>query len=313
MAEDYPVILWGEFSAWMLDERGWPHTTRQCRVSTVKTAHTFIQHRTGRSLLRAHPEDLLAFLSEARCARTRNTYLAALKAFYLFAFEKGHRRTNPTEGLRRMREAPYLPRPLSPLESRRLLKASVQIGGRCEVVVATLLYAGLRIAELSSLAWADVDLDMRRFRILGKGAKERVIPIAQDLVPLLGGWQDGFAYVFPSPVHPDLPMSPQSGRKEVYRAAKAARLCGVTPHRLRHSFATDCLAQGADIREVQVLMGHVSLSSTQVYTLVTVDRLEPVVDRLKYGLGRVQSNGQRERGGPHEETTAGRTVAVGRL
>jgi integrase/recombinase XerD len=273
------VILLGRFSAWMLDERGWPHTTRKCRVSTIKTADAYIHLRFGRSLLRAHPDDLLSFLGQAHCARTRNTYLSALKAFYTFAQEKRLRRSNPASHLKRVREPRNLPRPLSESETLNLLQGAERVGRRCFVAVSTFLYCGLRIAELCCLAWADVDLEARRLRVEGKGAKERVIPVAVALVPILHDWRDGLSWVFPSG---NGHVSAQTIRHEVKEASAGLR--GITPHRLRHTFATACLAEGADIREVQELLGHASLASTQIYTKVRVDHLEGVVDRLRYGV-----------------------------
>lgn len=196
-----PVILWAQFNAWMLDERGWPKTTRMGRVSIVKTAHKFIYQTYGRTLLRASPTHLVAFLASARTARTRNTYLSGLRAFYRFAREKRHRRGDPTKLIDRVKEPRALPRPLTRGEARRLLLGATKVSARAYVIVSLLFYTGLRRAEAASLNWADLSFETREIRVMGKGAKERIVPISSRLVGVLAEWARASSsqWLFPSP------------------------------------------------------------------------------------------------------------------
>ena len=280
------MILWGHFNAWMLDERGWSHATRKNRLSTVQMAHRFMQATYGRSLLRAQPQHLLAFLVQARTIRTRNTYLAALKAFFRFARERGYRRVDPTANLRRVREPRKLPRPLRPSDVSRLITAAFEVSPRCYTAVMVVAYAGLRVSEVAALQWGDVDFELRHITVMGKWAKERTVPISARLLRALEKWwanSEGLGYLFPSSTRPGYHVSRLTLWRDVKEAARIARAAGVTPHRLRHTFATELTRQGVDIRHVQELLGHESLASTQIYTLVAVRDLEKDVEKLDLG------------------------------
>lgn len=280
-----PVILWAEFNGWMLDEQGWSRWTRKARISAVKRAHAFIHSQYGRTLLRASAEQVIGFLSASPTPRTRNTYLSALRAFYRFAREKRHRRGDPTKELRRVKEPRALPRPLPTKQPRRLLFGAQRVGPRAYVIVSILLYTGLRRSEAAWLNWADVSIEAMQIRVMGKGSKERIVPISSRLLPVLVGWRSASStgWLFPSSQDSSRPIGVMGLWTEVKEAAAEAKLRGVTPHRLRHTFATEYLRRGGNIRELQQILGHASLASTQVYTLIITDDLRPGMDRLDFG------------------------------
>ena len=268
----------------MLDERGWSFSTRKMRLVTVKAAHVFCLDTFNRTLLRASPDHLVAFLARSKTPRTRNTYYAALRAFFRFALVKGYRKTDPTESLERVREPRYLPRPLSKRGAAAVLTRSRTVSARAWVIVSLMLYAGLRRGEVAQLTWGDVDLGTGELRVFGKGSKERIVPVSDRLGEVLAFWHvhaNGANHLFPSPVHPGRPISPQTVWREVKAAGSSVP--GTMPHRLRHSFATALVRDGrVDIRHVQELMGHASLASTQIYTEVVIEDLRPDVATLDF-------------------------------
>ena len=134
--------------------------------------------------------------------------------------------------------------------------------------------SGLRVSELCGLARADVDLRRGFVRVLGKGAKERFVPISgaasRALERYLSGGQGGTGRLFLN--RRDQPITPRDVRRALQRRAPFA----ISPHQLRHSFATDLLTHGADLRSVQELLGHASVATTQIYTKVSLELLKDV-------------------------------------
>lgn len=279
--------LWADFNRWMLDERGWARTTRVARDRTVRRADRFVRGGKRRGLLWATRQDALAFLAEAaRHPKTRNLLLSDLRAFYRFGRERGWRKRDPTRDIARVPEPKNLPRPVPYDAAVRLLEAGHLVSERAFTIVALLLYTGMRREEAATLPRAALDLSERRARVMGKGSKERIIPLHPELVEILRAWLghlNGSGYVFPSARGYRPHMHSVTLWGDVKKAAAAAGLAGeVAPHRLRHTFATELLRGGTDIRHVQELLGHASLSSTQIYTKVVVEDLEPDVARLDF-------------------------------
>jgi integrase/recombinase XerD len=182
---------------------------------------------------------------------------------------------------KRTRRLPQVP---TREEVRRLLQAA---STEEEVLAVNLLvYTGMRVSELASLRCEDVDLENGLVRVLGKGGKERVLVAPPHILPLLRRRVEalgGSGPLFPSPIDPMKPISYVTIERMVRRLARRAGLRRrITPHMLRHYFATTMYQAGLDIREVQELLGHSSLSTTQVYTHVSRERLRlKVVDAFK--------------------------------
>ncbi|MBA3552715.1 MAG: site-specific tyrosine recombinase XerD [Actinobacteria bacterium] len=244
--------------------------------------------RVGESLI----ADFVGWLSGTEFAEDRRyrpssvaRALAAVRSFHAFLLREGDAAANPAEGVVRPRVPKLLPRPLSVQEMEALLAGFPEgdvAGIRDRAILETLYGAGLRVSELVGLAVDDVDLDEGSVRVVGKGNKERIVPLGRYGVSALGAYlrrsRPGLAR---SSSGSALFLNQRGGRLTRQGAslvlARAVRRAGlgvrVTPHTLRHSFATHLLDGGADVRVVQELLGHASLATTQIYTLVTADRL----------------------------------------
>jgi integrase/recombinase XerC len=250
----------------------------------------------------AEVRGFLARLHRTRQPATRGRKLAALRAFFAFLVREGSCRLDPTAAIPGPRSAPRLPRPLAVDDCVALCESAardaVAQGGARELrdrALLELLYGtGLRVGEAAALDVRDVDLHRGDVRVLGKGGKERVVPLPAAARAALAAWLDhrrapGF---LGTPLFTALRRGESGGRPGLRRLgerdirrvlAARARLAGLTgrvhPHRLRHSYATHLLDMGADLREIQELLGHASLSTTQRYTAVSAERLLAVYDR----------------------------------
>lgn len=218
---------------------------------------------------------------EAEQGRARSTLsrrASGIRAFHRhLATREGI--DDPTERLATPRRGHSLPRVLRPDQVRRLIEAvdDHDAVGRRDLAVLEVLYgAGARVSELCGLDLGDLDARERTLRLLGKGGRERVVPLGEPAVDALEAWvrRARPALVEPSGRVPHAlfldqrggRLGPRSARRIVRSAAERAGLGRVTPHTLRHSFATHLLEGGAGLREVQELLGHASLATTQGYT-----------------------------------------------
>ena len=218
---------------------------------------------------------------------------AAIRGFYRFAFGEGLIQLDVAAHLDLPRMPRLLPETLTRAEMERLLGAAPADGLLDRALLELLYAAGLRISEALRLDLEDVSLDGAFVRVIGKGDRERLVPVGEVAIDALRTWLDGprAALVEAHHVEPVRggPMFlGRSGRRLarqqawaiVKRAAAAAGLSGrVSPHTLRHSFATHLLEGGADLRIVQELLGHASISTTQLYTHVTGERIREVYAR----------------------------------
>jgi integrase/recombinase XerD len=214
--------------------------------------------------------------------------LSSIRAFHRFLMREGEADVDPTAGVIRPRLPRRLPRPLSVDDVGKILAQpgrSTAQGIRDRAVLETLYGAGLRVSELVGLDVDDVDLEEGRVRVLGKGSKERDVP--------LGRYARDAIAAYLTRVRPEIAtarsrsalfLNLRGGRLTrqgctgiLERHAAAARIrARVSPHTLRHSFATHLLEGGADVRVVQELLGHASVATTQVYTLVSKEHLREV-------------------------------------
>ncbi len=273
------------------DRRRSPHTVR----AYVATAHrflVFLAHYRGEalgrfSLLQIAPVDLRAFLAHRRAeglgASSAARELSAVRAFLRYAAEDmGEQPQLPrTRAPRRPRT---LPRPAAPDDCTALAQdaadaASAPWIGARDLAILLLLYgSGLRVAEAMSLTARSLPLGTA-LRVIGKRSKPRVVP----LIPAVRQAIEDYLAACPWPVRGDLPLfvgarggplNPDLVRRAVQGARRRLGLAEtLTPHALRHSFATHLLARGADLRSLQELLGHASLSSTQIYTGVDAAHL----------------------------------------
>ncbi|WP_432822328.1 tyrosine recombinase XerC [Trichloromonas sp.] len=213
--------------------------------------------------------------------------LAALRTFFRFLVREGVLEVNPGELISTPRQEKYLPQTLSVDEAYALLDSAQQgdlLGLRDRAIWETFYSCGLRVSELTGLNVASVDLAEGLVRVLGKGSKERIVPIGRPAIRALQSYLEARgAVVAESPLflnHRGGRLTPRSVQRNLKRQLLAGRILkDASPHALRHSFATHLLDGGADLRAIQELLGHESLSTTQKYTQVSVDRLMDVYDK----------------------------------
>jgi integrase/recombinase XerC len=220
--------------------------------------------------------------------------LSAVRSFFSFLEERGFREDNPASTIATPKQGRPIPTYLPVDDMFRLLKGpdlESPLGLRDLAILEVLYSCGLRVSELSGLDFDRVDFDQRLVKILGKGKKERIVPIGRvaltALERYLGAtcrlrkkvWNDEKS----GPVFLNYRggrLTARSVSRIVKRYAVALGLTSdISPHALRHTFATHLLEGGADMRSVQELLGHVSLSTTQKYTHVTLDKLMEIYDK----------------------------------
>ena len=218
---------------------------------------------------------------------------AAIKGFYRFAFGEGLIEKDVAAHLDLPRMPRLLPETLTAAETERLLGAPRPEALLDRALLELLYAAGLRVSEALRLDLEDISLDGAFVRVIGKGDRERLVPVGEVALDAIRAWLDGprRAIVAEHHVQPirggplfvsrtGKRLARQQAWTIVKRAAAAAGLTGrVSPHTLRHSFATHLLEGGADLRIVQELLGHASISTTQLYTHVTGERIRAVYAR----------------------------------
>ncbi|MCV6592119.1 MAG: site-specific tyrosine recombinase XerD [Silicimonas sp.] len=245
-------------------------------------------------------ESYLIDLDAAGMARaTRARRLSAIRQFYRFAFEEGWRSDNPAVRIKGPAKEKRLPKTLSEGEVERLLDAARSLGRpgdrlRNTCLMEVLYATGLRVTELVSLPVAAARGDPRMLLVRGKGGKERMVPLSAPARTALSDWlahrDAGEAEAERAKGTPPsrflFPSRGKSGhltRHRFYLLIKELSVAAgvspdqVTPHTLRHAFATHLLSRGADLRAIQTLLGHADVATTEIYTHVLEDRLKELV------------------------------------
>ena len=258
---------------------------------------------TDRRPLALDADDLRAFLATEKRrgigARSLTRRMAALRGFFRFLVREGRRNDDPTVALRLGRGPRRLPRTPSEELVGRLLDSpdpATARGRRDRAVLEVLYGAGLRLAEVVGLRLGDVDWKQGIARVTGKGSKTRIVPLGDAAVEALAAylgsrleataWRDVRAGRLDAttaalPViagRSGGPIGRRTVQRIVARAVEATAGPKLSPHDLRHAFATHLLDRGAELRGVQELLGHASLSTTQIYTQVTNARLRGAFD-----------------------------------
>jgi integrase/recombinase XerC len=217
--------------------------------------------------------------------RSQGRALSAVRSLFRFACREGTLEANPAQGVKTPKAPKTLPRHLRPGEVESLIEAPEGEGplvARDRAILELLYAAGLRVSELVGLDWPDLDLAARMVRVMGKGSKERMVPFGRPAAAALRRWLELWETVR-APGDDGQPVFlTRRGTRLTDRAVRrvidhwvdvAAIARGVHPHTLRHTFATHLLEGGADLRAIQELLGHSSLSTTQKYTHLEVERL----------------------------------------
>ena len=299
------------------DERNLsPNTLRAYRRDLERFLAFLATDYLGREPAAISPRDAdglavrsyLAGLARAEVgARSRARALSALRGLFRYAVREGDRPDDPTAGVPAPKQPHHLPRHLRPGEIEQLIEAAdgdEPLARRDRALLELLYASGLRVGELVGLDWGDIDLEGRVLRVLGKGGRERMVPFGRPAESTLRRWLESWgeagraAEDAREPVflnHRGGRLTDRSVRRILDRYVKRAALAaGVHPHTLRHTFATHLLEGGADLRAIQELLGHSSLSTTQKYTHLELDRLLSVY-RESHPRARRRSRGDERR------------------
>jgi integrase/recombinase XerC len=282
-----------------VEDNASPHTLRNY-ASDLRQLSAFAAAQLGveaddvpcaavtQTLVRAFVVDLMRRNRKSSVARK----LSAAKRFFRFALQTQVMATDPTAGVRTPKKDKQLPVHLSVDDMFRLLEApdlTTPIGRRDRAILEVAYSCGLRVGELVLLNWMDIDSALGVVRVRGKGNKERVVPIGRKALDALEQYRSCIAQLCgrrasdPEAVF----LNQRGGRLTARSVARAVDnytlVSGVrtkmSPHAIRHSFATHLLGAGADLRAIQELLGHASLSTTQKYTHVNLDELMKVYDK----------------------------------
>lgn len=285
------------FLRWLEKERRYSaHTVRNYRHAFedfyVWLVDSGMEAKPFDELNRREMRDFVVEAQRRFDRRTLHLHVSGLRSFFRYWVSRGRMVRNPLTGIPLPRLAKRLPKFLTESQMKSLLLGPQRllaneaiepaVAWRDRLVMEFLYGAGLRVSELCSLRYADIDVAAGSARVLGKGRKERVCPLGEVGVAVLKHWRTHYANPAADGAHVfvrknGLPLTPREVQLMLKRYLALADLpADITPHKLRHSYATHLLNAGADLRLVQELLGHANLSTTQVYTHVSVARLKEV-------------------------------------
>lgn len=285
------------FQEYLTVELGLAKNTQLAYMRDLRLLMKSLQLKADEEMLQVSRQQLIAYLvrlkQEGRAASTVARKLASIKAFYRFLTAERYIRRNPAEVLEAASRGLHLPKVLSVQEVERLLDEPNlgTLDGYRDKTMLELLYAtGMRVSELVNVLVKNVDMKMQYVIVMGKGSKERMLPLGRTALHYLEHY---LSVVRPQLLHgkPDAaaelfvtgwggPMTRERFYEIIVAYGKSAGISKrVTPHMLRHSFATHLLNNGTDLRIVQELLGHADISTTQIYTHLDVERLREVYDK----------------------------------
>jgi len=299
------IQLKEDFLLYLKVNRGYSdHTLRNYRIdleqffaflSSERQKKDQKQNETGRDSITA--QDIKAYIGYlyGRLKRTSiSRRLSALRSFFLFLEKNGMISENPSCNISSPKLNKYLPNYMSVDEIFRVLEnadTDTWLKQRNIAILELLYSCGIRVSELHSLDIQDIDFDQRLIKVTGKGKKQRILPVGKKAINAVNRYLRASVETRKRyhlhPVRSPLFINQRGKRLSVRSieritkqyAVKSGLTSEISPHSFRHSFATHLLDGGADIRSVQELLGHASLSTTQRYTHLTLDRLMEVYDK----------------------------------
>lgn len=301
MTEPAFGLLAEAFLEMMQAERGSSGRTVEAYGRDLTDFAAFL-HARALSALTLQRDDLRAYLgglaSEGLTPRTQARRLSCLRQFFGFLLGEKYRKENPTHGLDSPRQGRPLPKVLSEGDVTALLEAARRTGGikgqRLTALMELLYSTGLRVSELVSLPLASVARDPSVLLVRGKGDKERIVPLGEPARAALRDWlmvraktlpdsparrKKADRFLFPSDRSDQGYLTREWFYVELSKLAESAGIppSQVSPHVLRHCFASHMLARGADLRAVQAMLGHEDIVTTEIYTHVLDERLTQLV------------------------------------
>lgn len=273
--------LISDFKNYLELERNYSNNTSLSYVKDVTLFSDFIK----KDLLLVDKKDIKKYIrSLNKSSKTISHVISSLKSFYNYYMRMGNINSNPTDEIDRPKIEKKIPEFLTLEEVSSLLnfKVNNEFEARNKAILELLYSSGLRISELTSLELSNIDLDECLVRVMGKGSKERIVPLGDYAIEALKEYiyfyrpmlnKNNSSYIF---------LNNRGGilsRQFIFKVIKEECIKkgirkNVSPHTLRHTFATHLLKNGADLRIIQELLGHENLSTTQIYTHLTNDKLK---------------------------------------
>ncbi len=273
--------LINDFKNYLELERNYSNNTSLSYVKDVILFSDFIK----KDLLLVDKKDIEKYIrSLNKSSKTISHVISSLKSFYNYYMRMGNINSNPTDEIDRPKIEKKIPEFLTLKEVSSLLnfKVNNEFEARNKAILELLYSSGLRISELTSLELSNIDLDECLVRVMGKGSKERIVPLGDYAIEALKEYiyfyrpmlnKNNSSYIF---------LNNRGGvlsRQFIFKVIKEECIKkgirkNVSPHTLRHTFATHLLKNGADLRIIQELLGHENLSTTQIYTHLTNDKLK---------------------------------------
>lgn len=273
--------LINDFKSYLELERNYSNNTSLSYVKDVTLFSDFIK----KDLLLVDKKDIEKYIrSLNKSSKTISHVISSLRSFYNYYMRMGNINSNPTDEIDRPKIEKKIPEFLTLEEVSSLLnfKVNNEFEARNKAILELLYSSGLRISELTSLELSNIDLDECLVRVMGKGSKERIVPLGDYAIEALKEYiyfyrpmlnKNNSSYIF---------LNNRGGilsRQFIFKIIKEECIKkgirkNVSPHTLRHTFATHLLKNGADLRIIQELLGHENLSTTQIYTHLTNDKLK---------------------------------------
>lgn len=281
------------FLSYLRVEKGLSQNTLIAYTSDLEKLRAFAES-VGKDLLSIERSDITAFIQHLSRSglepKSIGRTLVTVRSLYKFLLLDGHLKRDPSVNIDTPKSWQSLPKFLMTDEVERLLDSpdvSTDAGLRDKAMLELLYATGLRVSELVSLKMSDLNLDLGYLITLGKGSKERTVPMGQSAV----GWVKKYIGVRHRLLKAKTSnllflnsrgqgITRQTFWKTIVAYGEKARIGHITPHLLRHSFATHLIENGADLRSVQMMLGHNDITTTQIYTHVTNERLREIYKKF---------------------------------
>jgi len=269
--------------------RGWSSQTLSAYHADLKHASSFLHSKRKQSIFHASQDDVACYLGSLRKAGLKESSIyrrrSSLSTWFGYLQEEGLREDHPVRNLPNMRRGRRLPKELSEAAVEMLLEAPdiAQATGVRDRCMLELMYAtGLRVSELVGLTLSNIDLQAGVVRVIGKGDKERMVPFGEEAAIWLKRWIQKRSSIVNRHLFPGRSGRAMSRQNFWLRIKLYAKKAGISPapspHTLRHAFATHLLNHGADLRAVQMLLGHAHITTTEIYTHISKARLHDLVN-----------------------------------
>ncbi|MDB2313759.1 site-specific tyrosine recombinase XerD [Luminiphilus sp.] len=276
-------------------ERGLSDNTREAYSRDVQGLNTWLLDQSRGNALTASESDVQAYLgarlSQGSSHRSISRLLSSLRSFYQYLVREGDLSSDPTQHLDRPKPSRPLPKSLSESEVDQLLNApdaSLVVEHRDLAMLEVLYASGLRVSELVGLTLPQLSLNQGVVRVFGKGGKERLVPLGEAAIETVTDYLGATRQALLKDRQSDVLFPSNRGKVMTrqtfwYRIKIYAKRAGIdpnlSPHTLRHAFATHLINHGADLRVVQMLLGHSDLTTTQIYTHVARSRMQALHEK----------------------------------